>query len=59
MVGSRFCALDEGDLNPTAWIGALREAGVTAPLIIEEFAADVTGAERLRRTASLLQAILQ
>ena len=57
VVQSEFCAPEDGDLHLPTWIGALVEAGVDAPLIIEDYAAGLSGADRLKRNADFLQGL--
>lgn len=58
-VGDQFCALTEGDLNLIDWLTCLRQAGVNAPLIIEDYTPGPDGAGRLRRTAASLRLALE
>jgi hypothetical protein len=53
------CPMEQSQLNIPAWIAALRQAKVTAPLIIEDYEPGLAGAQRLTRSAQLLQRILQ
>lgn len=57
IVQSQFCAPEEGDLHLPTWVNTLVEAGVTAPLIIEDYAHGLSGAERLTRNARFLQSL--
>lgn len=57
-VAPRFCGLDEGDLHIPSWIGALADADIAPPLIIEDYTPGIPGPDKLRRAAGLLHAIL-
>jgi sugar phosphate isomerase/epimerase len=53
-----FCALNEGDLHIPAWINALASFDRTVPLVIEDFSNNMTGADRLRRSARQARELL-
>ena len=53
-----FCSLAESDLYVPAWFSALAEFDETVPLIIEDFADGLTGAERLERTTAETRQLL-
>lgn len=53
-----FCDLTEGDLHIPTWIDWLSQLERTVPLIIEDFSPNMTGANRLRRTAKQLKTLL-
>jgi sugar phosphate isomerase/epimerase len=57
-IGREACALTDCDLHIPTWIAALREAKIDAPLIIEDYDETLSGAERLRRCATLLTRLL-
>lgn len=50
----QFCPLEESDLHVPTWLYALHTAGIQAPIIIEDFAFDLTGADKLRRNTAFL-----
>ena len=54
----QFCSLEESDLHVPTWLKALADAGLDPPLIIEDFAPNMTGAARLERSALTLKRIL-
>lgn len=51
------CPLVESDLHIPTWIAALAEARIDPPLIIEDFASDASGPERLERDARALRGV--
>jgi sugar phosphate isomerase/epimerase len=53
-----FCELTEGDLPIPKWIDWMSQLEGAIPLIIEDFSPNVTGADRLRRTAEQVKALL-
>jgi sugar phosphate isomerase/epimerase len=53
----QFCSLEEGDLPVREWLDALAEAGVSAPLIVEDFSTDLDGPGRLRRAVQTLKTL--
>jgi sugar phosphate isomerase/epimerase len=58
VVKDQFCPLSESDLSFPAWLAALRDAEVTAPLIIEEYTENLPGAQRLADTVRMLRRLL-
>ncbi|MAE64880.1 MAG: hypothetical protein CMJ18_11480 [Phycisphaeraceae bacterium] len=56
--GTEMCALTEGDLHVPSWIGALHDAGIHAPLIIENFAGHASSASRLAESTDQIRAIV-
>jgi sugar phosphate isomerase/epimerase len=58
-VESRFCPLDESDLNAPAWLDAISAAGIRPPLIIEDFGEYADGPGRLERSTAVLRRILE
>ena len=57
-LGNQMCPATESDLHLPTWLRTLAAAGIAPPLIIEDFTANVTGADRLRRTAGALRRVL-
>ncbi|MFH1970532.1 MAG: sugar phosphate isomerase/epimerase [Verrucomicrobiota bacterium] len=51
-------AFENSDLHIPSWLNALHEAGVKAPIIIEDFAQKMTGPDRLRRDVAFLNKVL-
>lgn len=51
-------AFEKSDLHIPTWLNALHEAGVKAPIIIEDFAPHMTGPDRLRRDVAFLNKVL-
>lgn len=56
---NRMTPLDQSDLHIPSWLAALREAGVQAPLIIEDYTEQVPGALRLRLSVAALRRALE
>jgi sugar phosphate isomerase/epimerase len=56
-IAHESCPLADSDLPVAAWIDALGDAGVAAPLVVEDFAPDGTGAERLAADVAFLKAL--
>ena len=56
----RFSSLDLKDPAKTlaTWVKALHDAGLEAPLIIEDFTPNVPGADRLRKSAAFMHTVL-
>ncbi len=52
------CPPVDSDLHIPTWIQALQDAGLDAPLIIEDFSPDASGPEKLRRDARFLHGII-
>ncbi|MFP4058122.1 MAG: sugar phosphate isomerase/epimerase family protein [Candidatus Brocadiia bacterium] len=59
LLGGQMCAMEDSDLHLPTWLRCLAEAGVEAPLIIEDFAPHMPGARRLRRSAAFLRRLLE
>lgn len=55
----QFCSMEESDLHIPSWIAALQAAGISPPLIVEDLSPGMSGADKLRRGARLLHAILK
>lgn len=53
-----FCGFEEGDLHMPTWLQTLKDAGVSAPLIIEDFTAGISGTHRLERSVAYLKRAL-
>lgn len=51
-------AFDKSDLHIPSWLNALQAAGVKAPIIIEDFTPQMTGAGLLRRDVAFLNKVL-
>ncbi len=56
-ISFQFCSFEEGDLPVRDWLDALSEAGVTAPVIVEDFSTDLDSPDRLRRAVQMLKAL--
>lgn len=56
--GYEMCPLPEADQNIPSWISALHEAGIHAPLIIENFSPHTTGPIRLGESVDQLQPVI-
>ena len=56
--GFEMCSLTEADQNITAWLKALHDAGIRAPLIIENFTAHLSGSQRLLESATQVKSVL-
>lgn len=54
-VEQEFCALTEGDLHLPTWLAALRQAGVHGPLVLEDFRAGATSAQRVREGVAAIR----
>jgi sugar phosphate isomerase/epimerase len=54
----QMCRMEEGDLHLPSWVKALHDAKPDAPLIIEDFTPNMTGADRLRQSAAALKRML-
>jgi sugar phosphate isomerase/epimerase len=57
-MSNQFCPLSESDLYTPAWLGALRDAGVSAPLIIEDYTENVPSQQRLADAVGTLRRML-
>jgi hypothetical protein len=57
-MSNQFCPLSESDLYTPSWLGALRDAGVTAPLIIEDYTENVPSGQRLADAVGTLRRML-
>ena len=57
-LGNAMCPVTESDLHVPTYIRTLHAAGIDPPLIIEDFTASMTGADRLRATAQALHRVL-
>lgn len=57
-VASVFCGFEEGDLHMPTWLGALKDAGVDVPLILEDYTSGLSGAHRLERGVDYLNRAL-
>ncbi len=57
-LAGQMCRMEEGDLYLPAWVKALHDAGINPPLIIEDFTPNMSGADRLRQSASALKRML-
>lgn len=53
-----FSALSESDLDVAGWIAAVGQLGRTVPLVIEDYTADMPGADRLRRAVEELRTLI-
>lgn len=51
-------AFENSDLHIPSWLNALHEAGVKAPIIIEDFAPHMIGPDRLRRDVAFLNKVM-
>ena len=58
MVTVQSSAFENSDLHIPSWLNALHEAGVKAPIIIEDFAPNMTGPDRLRRDVAFLNKVM-
>jgi sugar phosphate isomerase/epimerase len=58
VVKDQFCPLEESDLNLSAWLTALRDARVAAPLMVEDFVENKPGALRLTDSVTVLKRAL-
>ncbi len=58
VAATQMCRMEESDLHIPTWLAALREAGLSPPLIIEDFTPNMPGAERLRQSAAALKRFL-
>jgi len=54
----QMCRMEEGDLYLPWWLKAIHDAGISPPLIIEDFTPNMTGADRLRQSAPALRKML-
>jgi sugar phosphate isomerase/epimerase len=54
----QMCPMTESNLHIPSWIAALHQSGLTAPLIIESFTANVSGELRLREAVGVLRRVL-
>lgn len=52
---SQFCAMADGDLHLPTWLKALSQAKIRVPLVIEDYTADVPGAQRLTDSVQQLR----
>jgi len=59
LVDHQMCALTEGDLYFPAWLAALREAEVNVPLVIEDYAPNMSGRLRLERGVADIRRALE
>lgn len=57
-MAGQMCRMEEGDLYLPAWLAALRGARIRPPLIIEDFTPNMSGADRLRQSATALERML-
>jgi len=57
-LGGQMCRIEESDLHIPTWLKAIRDAGIEPPLIIEDFTPNMTGADRLRQSATFLHRLL-
>ena len=57
-LNGQMCRMEEGDLHLPSWVKAIHDAGITPPLIIEDFTPNMTGADRLRQSAVALKKML-
>lgn len=59
VVKDQFCPLEESDLHLPSWLAAMRDAGVTAPLILEDYIENKPGALRLTDAVRTLRRALE
>ncbi len=57
-MSSQMCPVTESDLHVPTYLKTLKAAGLDPPLIIEDFTANMAGADRLRSTAQALNRVL-
>ena len=57
VVTVQFSAFENSALHIPSWLNALHAAGVKAPIIIEDFAPHMNGADRLRRDVAFLNKV--
>jgi len=57
--GHEMCPLTEADQHIPTWIAALMVAGITAPLIIENFSPHTAGPDRLAESVAQLRPVLK
>lgn len=55
LVDTPFCPPEDSDLHLPTWLKALADAGVDAPIIIEDYDAELDGPARLARNARFVQ----
>ena len=57
-LGKPMCRLTESDLHVPTWLRMVRDAGLSPPLIVENYMAEIPGERRLRQTVADLRAAL-
>lgn len=58
-VKDQFCPLSESDMHLPSWLAALRDAGVAAPLILEDYTETMPGALRLEDSVRQVRRVLE
>jgi len=52
------CSLADGDLHLPSWLRAIRAAGISPPLLVEDYRPNMSGADRLTESATWLRKVL-
>lgn len=59
LVSKLMCPVDQGDLHIPTWLQVIHDAGLTPPMVIEDYTAGIRGADRLTHSVNVLKPLLE